>query len=1250
MKNTRGTEDGANSGRGHPSLLFSIARFVWRVVASPWHGVVYLWCKIPCRWRGIGMLVLHLAVVVVVGYMSFGLGLNPSPDKHAQPGQCVDILTKDDLRHLALRTRADQQRQLDRWDRCDSQARRRARDTLPKDDVQIAVIGFGLAMAVVRCWRRIRWRLAAYIGGLLGALYVVADITENLRLDHVLATDRASAFLHWPAAIKFGALLGALPVFLVSLCYSFSEAWQPRAVTPTEVHWSALPDFLGRWWFRSFDKQRRPHAVAPAPAEAEGVDIDMGVCCSGGGIRSAAFSLGALQALDDQEGGRELTSAKWLSAVSGGSYLAAAWTSARAIPLEKDSGQPFYQLPWSRRSPEEDHLRRHSSYLAPGVGGKLWALARYFLGLTLNLAVVALALLVSFLPYGWVVSRYEQPKLLGKGNQIALPAGGCLQLPDGLRIAAVPGTTLLLASASELQLDPNAPAGPPAPPSPKKEKSSGHDERRHSPGDKRRSTTTTSLPSPPAPTTTTCPTRESAAPPSGASSPPAGKPLRRLDKGTQVDLVLDKPLPVRGRDIAACSKPGEPESNPSTTTTSPQWTCTANDADVFQFREPVRLVSAPTVVLTLNHDAIVVRPGGQDVPEGGTDAADAPNARLVRSCGSHPCQRSAAPTWLTALALVTSAVAVFIGLALLVVRPRRTTARRVTGLLKVLGTVAFLLLVFTFLLPYLVVAAEDGRWWLEDRLRFELPGAGVGVLVLALVSQIGAFTGSPDSAPSGVQSALKSLGTKLRPVIVKLAAVFAGPLLLLLAAVLIASYGAEHAFGSGQAMLWIAAVGTFAALLAGGDLNEWSLHPFYRDRLREGFVGGEPPPEQAEYIDYVIPNRDPKLLVCAAANIADDRATPPGRPVAPWVFSRDSIGSAALGRVASGYPLKENKGKKIARTGTVRPTEFPRGLSHLTSLWEAVAVSGAAFSPAMGKMTKPERALFALGNLRLGVWYPNPAYLECPAGQRVPGQPKKEWYDRHHPRPWYLAKEAFGFHRATDPWIYVTDGGHYENLGLVELLRRGCREIYCFDGSGDTASTFGTLADAMRLAREELDVEITFDPTHMKADKDGISEFGVWAGTVRYPTPRDDDAAKKSHDQVHEAEPEHNADEKQRARKADEQRMGWIVIAKLEVPKEAPFDIVDLARTLPKFPSNPTSDQLYTDQKFEAYRALGHYLGMQAKKLGTDIRTELARPEEPPADKDKMTSAVDNALRKRVPDPTKAALKIDVALQKPADG
>src|SRR5207248_1717185 len=140
-------------------------------------------------------------------------------------------------------------------------------------------------------------------------------------------------------------------------------------------------------------------------------------------------TLGALQAMDAAPEQSELARTDWLVAISGGAYMAAAWVTARDLfrigvtVLRFVFGDAFSPPvePWSRRSPEEDHLRRHASYIAPGIGGKAWALTRFVLGFALNAGLVVVALAVVFLPAGWVIA---------KGKIAAVPSA-TVALPDG---------------------------------------------------------------------------------------------------------------------------------------------------------------------------------------------------------------------------------------------------------------------------------------------------------------------------------------------------------------------------------------------------------------------------------------------------------------------------------------------------------------------------------------------------------------------------------------------------------------------------------------------------------------------------------------------------------------------------------------------------------------------------------------------------------------------------------------------------
>src|SRR6266545_4963078 len=88
-----------------------------------------------------------------------------------------------------------------------------------------------------------------------------------------------------------------------------------------------------------------PRVPAQAPPEDDG---RIGICCSGGGIRSAAYNLGALQVLREEG---VLGGAEYLAAVSGGSYIAAAHlaTLSSSPPLPKE--KPVF----GPGSPEEEH-------------------------------------------------------------------------------------------------------------------------------------------------------------------------------------------------------------------------------------------------------------------------------------------------------------------------------------------------------------------------------------------------------------------------------------------------------------------------------------------------------------------------------------------------------------------------------------------------------------------------------------------------------------------------------------------------------------------------------------------------------------------------------------------------------------------------------------------------------------------------------------------------------------------------------
>jgi hypothetical protein len=413
-----------------------------------------------------------------------------------------------------------------------------------------------------------------------------------------------------------------------------------------------------------------------------------------------------------------------------------------------------------------------------------------------------------------------------------------------------------------------------------------------------------------------------------------------------------------------------------------------------------------------------------------------------------------------------------------------------------------------------------------------------------------------------------SLPQRLRRGLAYAIAAVIGPALAILFVLVVASAMLDLEQPLYALLYFVIALVFFAPIYFYADLTTWSLHPFYRRRLASAFAlkrvsaeqAGSPPiaggeDGVAEERDYDQPARLsetavdhdrggggwPTLLVCAAANISDDAATPPGRAVTSFTFSAASVGGPLVGAVAT--RRLENCCSPTRRS--------------LLTLPAVVAMSGAALSPSMGKMTRrPVRLLMGLANVRLGVWVPNPRRLEFfeQARRRFP-----------RPRPSYLLRELFGSSPINAPYLYVTDGGHYDNLGVMELLRRGCTEVYCFDASNDD---FDALGDLVSLARSELQVEIEFDYKPLVPGEDGFAEKDCHAGKIHYP-----------------------------AAPGDEPVVGNLYYARPTMTKGAPPDVLAHHAANPRFPRDPTADQLYTDQRFEAYRALGLDAGKHMLEL-----------------------------------------------------
>lgn len=348
--------------------------------------------------------------------------------------------------------------------------------------------------------------------------------------------------------------------------------------------------------------------------------------------------------------------------------------------------------------------------------------------------------------------------------------------------------------------------------------------------------------------------------------------------------------------------------------------------------------------------------------------------------------------------------------------------------------------------------------------------------------------------------------------------------------------------------LWTLA-GLFVVLLAfaGGaglyvSANRFSLQSMYRNRLIRAYLGAARcrKPDKFTGFDpednFLIrdtPATRPFHIVNMALNITSGTNLAwQQRKASSFTATRIHCGAAMLDKGKGAYWRSE------AYTDA-------GGLS----IGTAVAVSGAAASPNMGYHTsKILTLILSLFNIRLGMWLPNPSEKDARLVRRA-----------DPPFPYMIITEALGMADETHPWVYLSDGGHFENLGLYELVRRRCRYIMVSDGGADPKYDFEDLANAIQKIRVDLGVPITRDG-ELQMAREGMDLRHCGLLTVHY------DAVD-----------------------GREARPGRILYFKAVLTGDEETDVRHYAGLNPEFPQQPTSDQFFDETQFESYRKLGQH-------------------------------------------------------------
>ncbi len=401
----------------------------------------------------------------------------------------------------------------------------------------------------------------------------------------------------------------------------------------------------------------------------------------------------------------------------------------------------------------------------------------------------------------------------------------------------------------------------------------------------------------------------------------------------------------------------------------------------------------------------------------------------------------------------------------------------------------------------------------------------------------------------------------------------------------------DHSFRPWTTLLLLASFGSAAYLSWRVDVNEFSIHNLYRNRLVRCYLGATVP--NRIYQPWTGFSRQDDFRLDAIHSTCALQADPgtsinDGRPfpifntclnvvrgkelalqmrrarsfIVTPLFSGFTWPGAESITVDSVYECTKLVGpeeKEKFSTSTVArfsakispeqvPNDAPKGG---LSIGTAMAISGAAASPNMGHYSEPGIGfLMTVFDVRLGWWIGNPMHRE----KWIQGSPK-------FGLGWMIS-ELLGLTTDQSDFVYLSDGGHFENLGLYELVRRRCRLIVTSDAGQDPTYAGADLRQAIEKCRVDFGINIEIDLSEFLPRQNPphpAQHFVV--GKIHYP-PSDVHAHSGPHE-------------------------GVLIVLKPNIVPGDPVDVAGYCKTNPHFPHDATANQWYDEAHFENYRALG---------------------------------------------------------------
>ena len=342
-------------------------------------------------------------------------------------------------------------------------------------------------------------------------------------------------------------------------------------------------------------------------------------------------------------------------------------------------------------------------------------------------------------------------------------------------------------------------------------------------------------------------------------------------------------------------------------------------------------------------------------------------------------------------------------------------------------------------------------------------------------------------------------------------------------------------------------------------VNEFSMHNFYRNRLVRAYLGATRPRDERVKTSNPFTSLDksddlklstftndngyygPYLVMNTALNASEiDDLSRQDRKAESFIFSPLYCGfDFSRTRAMSSAVLK-------SYDFGMRPTEHYAAPDGGTHIGTAMAISGAALNPNQGYHSSAGTAfLLTVFNAQMGWWI---------------GNPRKNRWQQSDPE-WglpYIFNNLTGRTSTKSRYLCLSDGGHFDNMGLYEMVRRRCRFIIISDAEQDDKFTCEGFANAIRYCRIDFGAEIDIDISKIIGRENGRSKEHYAVGTIRYS--------------------------------GDNTTNGILVYIKSSITGDEPVDITEYASKHNTFPHQTTADQFFDEQQFESYRRLGLHI------------------------------------------------------------